>query len=148
MVPPTDIELYRAFIDNASIGFVLSKMDGTILLVNKAYAEMHGRSVEETRGLRYTDFTPLAYDSEDKAQIRELYTSGRCGPFEKMYIHKDGSLVSVRLTLERIMVNEDQYIWAIIEKKGTPPISIVDGYVEPITRPGIPRGWSVEQELT
>jgi PAS domain S-box-containing protein len=146
MTLPTDIELYRAFFDKASIGFVISKMDGTFLLVNEAYAAIHGRSVEETKGLRYTDFTPMAYDEEDRAQIRELVKTGRCGPFEKMYIHKNGSLVSIRLTLEITLINNDKYIWAIIEKKHTPVIPIVDGYVEPITQPGKPRGWSIEND--
>ena len=43
MANPTRDELYRAFFEEVPLGFVVARMDGRYVLVNEAFAEIHGR---------------------------------------------------------------------------------------------------------
>ena len=43
-----EAEMYFSFFEDAPVGFVISRLDGQLVLVNKAYADILGRSVEET----------------------------------------------------------------------------------------------------
>jgi PAS domain S-box-containing protein len=114
-LPPE--ELYREFFEQAPLGCVIARWDGSFILVNKAYAKIHGRTVEDTLKLKYQNFTPKEYLEEDREQIEELDRTGRSGPFNKVYIKKDKkSKVRVRVTLSRMIINEEKYIWAIHEE--------------------------------
>lgn len=109
-------QMYSAFFDDARIGCVISDMEGRFVLVNKAYADIHGRTVEETLRLSYKQFTPIQYQEEDAQQIAELREKGWIGPFDKEYIAKDKKLVPVRITLQLIKVKDVDYIWSIVER--------------------------------
>ncbi len=85
--------LFQEFV----IGLALTRMDGKLVDVNAAFATILGRTVEETLQLSYWDITPVRYAEEEQRQLQSLKTTGRYGPYEKEYIHKDGHLVPVRL---------------------------------------------------
>ncbi|MDZ7654957.1 MAG: MASE3 domain-containing protein [Sulfurimicrobium sp.] len=105
----------RMLFENAPIGLALSRMDGTLTDVNQAYADILGRSIEETKGLTYRQITPETYAGQERQQLENLRTSGRYGPYEKEYFRRDGSLVPVRLTGTRIVRNGEPYIWSSAE---------------------------------
>lgn len=111
-------QLYYTFFEQSPIGFVISDMDGKFILVNQAYADIHGRTVEETLRLNYKDFTPRFYQDEDAEQIAALKQNGHFGPFEKEYVRKDGSLVRVWLSLHLVKIASQEYIWSIVEQIG------------------------------
>jgi acetylserotonin N-methyltransferase len=100
-----DSLLYHNFFEDAPVGFAVCRLDGQLVLVNKAYADIHGRSVEETLALSYKDFTPDEYEEEDAWQIETLKRTGHVGPFEKEYIRADRSLVRVRLSLHLVRLD-------------------------------------------
>lgn len=112
-------QMYYAFFENTRIGCVLAEMDGRFVLVNKAYADILGLSVNKTLGRSYEEFTPKEYLAADKKQMQELRNTGRAGPFDKEYFRVDMTLVPVRVTLELINVDGRDYIWALVEEKGT-----------------------------
>ncbi len=87
----------RILFEKSPIGLALCRMDGELLDVNQAYADIIGRTVEEAKRLSCRDFTPEKYAEQEALQLETLKRNGRFGPYEKEYIHKDGHFVPVRL---------------------------------------------------
>lgn len=105
----------RMLFDQSPIGLALTRMDGTLVDVNQAYADIIGRTVAETFNLTYWDITPEKYSLQEREQLTALNTSGEYGPYEKEYIHKDGHLVPVRLQGLLIERKGEKYIWSSVE---------------------------------
>ncbi|MDW7998779.1 MAG: PAS domain S-box protein, partial [Thermodesulfovibrio sp.] len=105
----------RLLFEKSSMGLVLCKIDGTLVDVNEAYAKIIGRTVDETLKLTYWDITPQEYKEEELKQIESLKNTGRYGPYEKYYIHKDGHLVPVRLQGILIKINGEEFILSSVE---------------------------------
>jgi PAS domain S-box-containing protein len=105
----------RMLLDTSPTGLALTRMDGTLVEVNSAYAAIVGRSVEETRGLTYWDLTPAEYNDIEELQLRELEQTGAYGPYEKEYLHKQGYRIPVRLSGRRIELEGEPHIWSVVE---------------------------------
>ena len=105
----------RQLIEEFPIGLASCRMDGQLVFVNTAFAEILGRTVEETLSLTYWDITPTKYADQEAEQLRLLQTEGRYGPYEKEYIHKDGHLVPVLLTGLMILQNGESTIWSSVQ---------------------------------
>ncbi len=101
--------------DSLPIGLALTRMNGELVQVNQAYADIIGRSIEETLGLTYWDITPDRYSDEEAAQLDSLQRSGSYGPYEKHYIHKRGHLVPVRLSGLLVEHDGETFIWSSVE---------------------------------
>jgi PAS domain S-box-containing protein len=109
-------EAYNRLLFNSSIiGLALCKMDGSLVDVNPAYAILLGRTIEETLNLTYWDITPKKYEEQEKQQLKSLEETGRYGPYEKEYIHKDGHLVPVRLQGLIFEQEGERFIWSSVE---------------------------------
>jgi len=96
-------------------GLALTKMNGDLVYVNKAYTDIIGYSTEETLKLTYWDITPSKYSEQEHIQLENLNTTGFFGPYEKEYIHKTGKLIPVRLNGRIIETNNEKFIWSSIE---------------------------------
>ncbi len=105
----------RMLFEQSSIGLVLCRMNGEIVDVNFAYANMIGRTVEETLRLTCRDITPEKYEQIEKTQLRNLKKTGRYDPYEKEYIHKDGRLIPVRLSGLILKHSENRFILSSVE---------------------------------
>lgn len=105
----------RALFKSSVIGLALCRMDGSLIDVNDAFATILGRTVEETLKLNYWDITPKHYAEQEARQLKSLQTTGRYGPYEKEYIHKDGHLVHVRLQGLLVERGGEAYIWSSVE---------------------------------
>jgi len=105
----------RTLFDQTPIGLMLCRMDGSLVDVNPACARIIGRTVEESLQLTYWDLTPHSYADQESQQLESLRQTGRYGPYEKHYIHKDGRLVPVRLTGRIIQQHGEDFIWSSIE---------------------------------
>lgn len=88
----------RDLFEESVIGLALCRMNGELIDINPAYARIIGRSVEEAMQISYWGITPEEYFGEDKQQLEILKQTGRFGPYEKEYVHKDGYRVPVRLS--------------------------------------------------
>ena len=109
-------EYNRALFSQATIGLALTTMDGKLIDVNQAYANITGRTIEETLNLTYWEITPEKYAGQE-GQLREnLRTIGQFGPYEKEYIHKEGHLVPVNLNGKIIERNGTKYILSSVEE--------------------------------
>jgi PAS domain S-box-containing protein len=103
--------LFEAF----PIGLALCGMDGRFIDVNPAYARIIGRTVEETLKLTNRDITPEKYAEQEERQLERLRKTGRYGPYEKEYIHKDCHLVPVRLNGLIVQRGGEDFIWSSVE---------------------------------
>ncbi len=105
----------RVLFEASTMGLAISSTDGTIVEVNPAFASILGRTVDECRGLNYWEITPEAYARQQKKQFEALERTGRYGPFEKEYIHKDGHHVPVRLSGVIMEHGGERFIWSSVE---------------------------------
>ncbi|MEN8177666.1 MAG: PAS domain S-box protein [Pseudomonadota bacterium] len=105
----------RMLFETSPVGLALTRMDGALVEINPAYATTIGRSVEETLCLAYWDITPEEYNEQEQAQLESLSKTGRYGPYEKEYLHKDGHRIPVRLSGLLIERNGEPHIWSVVE---------------------------------
>jgi len=108
-------EHYRMLFERSPIGLVLCRMDGELVDINPAYAGIIGRSVQATLKLTYWDITPEKYAADEQRQLEMLNKTGRYGPYEKEFIHKDGHLVPVRLQGSLLEKAGQTFIWSSVE---------------------------------
>ncbi|WP_045222697.1 hybrid sensor histidine kinase/response regulator [Desulfonatronum thioautotrophicum] len=87
----------RVLFNESPVGLAVCRMDGTLVDVNPAYARITGMTVQEALQKTYWQITPREYSELEHHQLRLLEENGRCGPFEKEYVHKAGHRVPVRL---------------------------------------------------
>lgn len=105
----------RMLFEQSQMGLALADMDGKLVDINSAFAAIIGRKIEETKQLTYWDITPEKYATPEQEQLELLEKTGRYGPYEKEYIHKDGHLVPVRLQGLMIEKEGEKYIWSSVE---------------------------------
>ncbi|MCK5876647.1 MAG: response regulator [Candidatus Marithrix sp.] len=104
----------RMLIQESLIGLVLSNIDGSLVEINPAFANIIGYPVEEALKLNLLDITPNNYINIEKEQLKQLKNNGRCGPYEKEYIKKDKTLVPVRLSSLIVPHDGESFIWTHI----------------------------------
>ncbi|MEB3121126.1 MAG: PAS domain S-box protein [Snowella sp.] len=105
----------RQLVSEFPIGLASCRMNGQLVYVNPHFAQILGRSVEETLKLSYWDITPIKYAEQEAEQLRQLQETGSYGPYEKEYIHQDGHLVPVVLTGLLIEQNQETLIWSSVQ---------------------------------
>ncbi|MEG3639164.1 PAS domain-containing hybrid sensor histidine kinase/response regulator [Magnetococcus sp. PR-3] len=105
----------RMLFEMSPVGLALCRMDGSLVDVNQAYADIVGYSVAECMQLTYWEVTPERYGPLEQEQLAILDKYGRNGPYEKEYITKDGSLVPVRLNGSILTRNTERFIWSSVE---------------------------------
>jgi len=109
-------DMFRLMFEEAPLGLVLCKMDGTFVQANAAYLKIIGYTEEEVLQLTYWDVTPPEYAATEATQIRAMLETGRYGPYEKEFVRKGGEHISVLLNgcLVRGADGKD-YVWSIVE---------------------------------
>jgi PAS domain S-box-containing protein len=93
-------ERLRRIADSGMIGLVYWRLDGGITYGNDRFLEIIGYSREDwERGLLdWKSLTPPEWVQSDQAATEEVLATGRTTPWEKEYVRKDGTRVSVLLT--------------------------------------------------
>ncbi|MFA6127931.1 MAG: PAS domain-containing sensor histidine kinase [Bacteroidales bacterium] len=110
------------FIDLNIVGVIIAAVDGKVIRANDYYLNLLGFSREEfdTLKLDWRSLTPPEWIPADEYAISELRQKGRCTPYEKEYIRRDGSRVAVLLS-DAMLPGPQEHIAAfaidITEKK-------------------------------
>ena len=109
-------EKLRVLFDLLPVGLLLTDEQGHYLEFNNAFRNITGYSEAEIKGMNHRELTPIKYAQAD-AQGRVVRSqTGRYGPYEKEYVHKQGRLVPVRLNSVRIAGRDGKdYYWSLIE---------------------------------
>jgi PAS domain S-box-containing protein len=87
----------RRVVESSMIGVFFWEVTGAVTDTNDAFLEIIGYDRDDLRAGRvnWERLTPPEEAAADQDGIRQLLETGRCQPYEKHYIRKDGSLVSV-----------------------------------------------------
>jgi PAS domain S-box-containing protein len=108
--------LLRQFYELSPLGIAQNSMDGRFLQVNQALLAMTGYREKELHALSYWELTPQEYEADELGQLESLKQTGRYGPYEKEYIHKDGHRFPVLLTGIRLIDGQGrEVIWSIVQ---------------------------------
>jgi PAS domain S-box-containing protein len=93
-------EKIRTFVDANIIGVLTATPSGVIIDANDYYLNLIGYTREEcAQGLaNWRAITPPEWLAADEAALAELRDCGVCRQYEKEYLRRDGSRVSVLLT--------------------------------------------------
>jgi PAS domain S-box-containing protein len=88
---------FRRLVDSNIIGVIIADYTGNIIEANDAFLQMLGYTRPElvAGNIDWRAMTPLEYLPQDLRAIEEFKQTGACAPFEKEYIHSDGSRVPV-----------------------------------------------------
>ncbi|MFN8630695.1 MAG: PAS domain S-box protein [Chloroflexota bacterium] len=94
----------QAVFDANIIGIAVSSADGRIVAANDSYLDALGFSREDLLEGRvdWRTVTPPEYATADEFALAEFAARGISSPFEKEYLHADGSRVPVVLASARI----------------------------------------------
>ncbi|MCK9608730.1 MAG: EAL domain-containing protein [Methylomonas sp.] len=109
-------EKLRTMFELSPLGMAQNTMDGRYIEANKALLDMVGYSLEELNSMSYWALTPQDYEPQELAQLQSLSDTGKYGPYEKEYLHRDGHKTPIRLNGVLIKGSDgQQYIWSIVE---------------------------------
>ncbi len=113
---------FRRLLASNITGVVFWTLDGDISDANDLFLNMVGYTREDLRQRRlsWKNLTPPEYAPVDEKAIGELIATGTCSPFEKEYIRKDGSRVSVLIgsaLLEPHKESGSSFVMDITERK-------------------------------
>jgi len=109
-------EKLRGLYELSPLGIALTDKSGRFLEFNESFRQICGYTEKELKEIDYWELTPRKYAEAESQQIELLLSTGHYGPYEKEYIRKDGSYVS--LCLNGILLtasNGQKYIWSIVE---------------------------------
>ena len=104
---------YRDLFDQANEGLLIMTTDGRLSEVNRAFAEMHGYSMEEMIG-----FDIQALDvrqertMEDRSDLIRRMVAGEVVRFEVAHYHKDGHVFPLSVTTSLIELGGQSYYLA------------------------------------
>jgi len=96
-------ERFQIAFDDAPIGMVLTDVAGRFLQANRAYCEMLGYGEDELSAMTFADITPDDELAASMEQFERLLAGEmRSYRIEKRYVHADGHLVWVLLSVSGV----------------------------------------------
>ena len=100
---------YQAITQTGTAGFWLTRIDGSFLEVNEAYAQMSGYSVEELLGMKISDVEASECPEEVAQHIGNGIETGSDG-FETVHRRKDGSTFEVDVCFRYLPMEGGQFV--------------------------------------
>ncbi|TAN68913.1 MAG: diguanylate cyclase [Methylobacter sp.] len=113
---------FRRLKESNTIGIISWRMDGVIEEANELFLTMIGydRSDFLAGAINWREITPVELRHRDQQAINELLAQGRCEPFEKALIHKQGHWVPIYIGAAMLNGNQEQgiaYVMDLSERK-------------------------------
>jgi diguanylate cyclase (GGDEF)-like protein/PAS domain S-box-containing protein len=107
---------FRLAVENAPIGKGLVSLEGRWLQANPALCQLTGYTEQELLGLNFKEMTHPD-DQEKDRHLLEQFAAGVISTFEieKRYIHKDGHVVEVLLSVTLVRDAEGQRLYYLVQ---------------------------------
>ncbi|MFA6957749.1 MAG: PAS domain S-box protein [Thermoanaerobaculia bacterium] len=107
----------RALFDAGVIGCLFGDIHGRVLDANDTFLEIVRYSREELRAgeVRWDAITPPEWRSLDAEGIAEAQSFGRCTPYEKEYVRKDGTRVRVLIGYKLLEPERERSVAFILD---------------------------------
>ncbi len=88
---------FRQLAEANPFGMVLGDLNGGLSYINPFLLNLLGYTEQEVveEKVRWDQLTPPEYAAADRRALQELRERGRCTPYEKVYLTKDGSAIPV-----------------------------------------------------
>ncbi|MFW5775523.1 MAG: PAS domain S-box protein, partial [Chitinivibrionales bacterium] len=90
---------FRNLSETSTFGLVISDVRGELKYANPAILTMLGYEREDVSGprnsVKWAELTPPEFKIRDRRALRELQKNGRCVPYEKELVRKDGTRIPV-----------------------------------------------------
>ncbi|MHC1737725.1 MAG: PAS domain S-box protein [Ignavibacteriaceae bacterium] len=101
-------ELFRTVFEFSTVGKSLTSPEGKLIIINKAFADMLGYTLDEMTNINFSDITHPDDIAESREVIRSLIAKEKdtCR-FEKRYFHKNGSIVWTDVSTTVLCDNSD-----------------------------------------
>ncbi len=92
---------FRQVVEVGILGFVFWNKAGEITDANDAFLDMVGYSREELEQgrINWREMTPPEYAYLDERAFIQMESYGKCEPYEKQYITKDGRRIDIQLSV-------------------------------------------------
>ncbi|GCE31607.1 histidine kinase [Dictyobacter alpinus] len=106
----------RRLMDSNIIGVFFA--EGSLIIeANDAFLQMLGYQQEDLQahGLDWTTITPPEYAKLDERAIQQLLVRGSCTPYEKEFIHKDGSRVPILIGAATVQEDPTQWVCFVMD---------------------------------
>jgi PAS domain S-box-containing protein len=89
----------HTLIDRNTSGVFIADAD-SLIEANDAFLRTFGYTREdvEARRIRWLELTPPGWTAQDDRASQELITQGACTPYEKEYLHRDGTPIPIILS--------------------------------------------------
>ena len=105
---------FRATFEQAAVGIAHVSPDGHFLRLNQKFCDIVGYSHDEMRALTFQEITHPDDLDADVAEVQRLLDGeGDTYSIDKRYIHKNGSLVWINLTVSLIRDDAAQPKWFV-----------------------------------
>ncbi|GGY81962.1 hypothetical protein GCM10011613_28330 [Cellvibrio zantedeschiae] len=103
--------------ETAPIGILQVHSDGRILATNPEFNKMLGYTEAELKGLSFLDITPEHDWWRSNLAVESIKATGRFGPVEKTYLHKNGDTIPVEISGSLINIHEGhgQTWWTLVK---------------------------------
>ncbi len=90
---------FRQLVESSSVGILIGDLSGTLSYCNPAILRLIGYSEQDVAEgrVRWDQLTPPEFAHKDAEAVRQLLATGRCDPYEKVYIAKDGHRIPILL---------------------------------------------------
>ncbi len=131
---------WRELFENMLDGWFSNDINGKYLEYNQAFLDMLGYPAEELRQKTHREITPEKWHGfEDEIVNKILKQKGFTGIYEKEYLHKDGRIIPVEISIHQIKDDNGKPIgtWGIahniIEKKASQDALAIREFLNQIT---------------
>jgi len=106
-------QFYRNLFDYANEGLFLMTLDGKLKEVNQAFADMHGYTTDELRGIDIQTIDVLKKETlKERADFIHRIHAGEIVRFEAEHYHKDGHIIYLNVTTSLILFGAEKYFLA------------------------------------
>ncbi len=105
---------YRSLFNQMNEGLIIMTLDGKLYEINPAFAEMHGYTVDEIKGMDIRDLDILKENTmESRTDVLRRLQAGEIVRFEVEHYHHDGHIITLGVSTSMINIGDQPLYLAI-----------------------------------